>query len=107
MRAHIIGTSVKETTAESTMVTASVTANSLNSRPITPPMNKSGINTAINEMVRDMMVKPICPAPAIAASIGAMPSSRYRTMFSIITIESSTTKPVATMSAISDRLSIE
>jgi hypothetical protein len=76
MRAHIIGTRVKETTAEIKMVTARVTANSLNKRPITPPMNKSGISTAISEMVKDMMVKPICPAPAIAASSGAMPSSR-------------------------------
>ncbi len=76
MRAHIIGTSVSDTTAESTMVTARVTANSLNRRPITPPMKRSGISTAISEMVRDMMVKPICPAPAIAASNGLMPSSR-------------------------------
>ena len=41
------------------MVTASVTANSLNSLPITPPMNNRGINTAIKEIVNDMMVKPI------------------------------------------------
>ena len=76
IRAHIIGTSVRDTTAEITIVTASVTANSLNRRPITPPMKSSGISTAISEMVRDMMVKPICPAPASAASSGFMPSSR-------------------------------
>ncbi len=76
MRAHIIGTRVSETTAEIAMVMARVTANSLNRRPITPPMNKSGISTAISEIVNDMMVKPICPAPASAASKGFIPSSR-------------------------------
>ena len=68
MRAHIIGTTVSETTAEITIVTASVTANSLNRRPITPPMNSSGISTAISETVSERMVKPICPAPSSAAS---------------------------------------
>ena len=42
------------------MVTASVTANSRNSRPTTSPMNSSGISTAISDTVSDMMVKPIC-----------------------------------------------
>ena len=58
--AHIIGTSVSDTTAEMTIVTASVMANSWNRRPTTSPMNRSGINTAISEMVSEMMVKPIC-----------------------------------------------
>ncbi len=58
--AHIIGTSVSDTTAEMTMVTASVMENSWNSRPTTSPMNSSGISTAISEMVSEMMVKPIC-----------------------------------------------
>ena len=53
-----------------TMVTASVTANSRNSRPTTSPMNSNGISTAISETVNDMMVKPICSAPLSAASIG-------------------------------------
>ena len=76
MRAHSIGTRVSETTPEITMVTASVTANSLNSRPITPPMNNSGISTAISDMVNDKMVKPIWPAPISAAFNGVSPSSR-------------------------------
>ena len=62
-RAHIIGTSVSETTAEIRMVTASVMANSRNSRPTTSPMNSSGISTAISETVSEMMVKPICSEP--------------------------------------------
>ena len=45
------------------MVTDSVIANSLNSRPTTSPMNSSGISTAISDTVSEMMVKPICSEP--------------------------------------------
>ena len=41
----------------------STTANSLNSRPTTPVMNSSGMNTATRLTVSDTMVKPICAAP--------------------------------------------
>ena len=82
------------------MVTASVTANSRKSRPTMSPMNSSGIKTAISETVNEMMVKPICPAPLSAASSGESPSSRKRSMFSIITMASSTTNPVEMVSAI-------
>jgi len=44
-------------------------------------------------------------APFSEASSGVMPSSIWRVMFSSTTMASSTTKPVATVSAISDRLS--
>ncbi len=57
------------------MATASVTANSRNSRPTTSPMNSSGISTAISEKVSEMMVKPISPAPFSAASSGFSPFS--------------------------------
>jgi hypothetical protein len=105
MREHIMGVSVRETTAEMIMVTAKVTANSRKSRPTTSPMKSSGMRTAMSETVSDTMVKPICPAPFSAASIGLSPSSKYREMFSIITMASSTTKPVEMVSAISERLS--
>ena len=68
-------------------------------------MNNNGISTAISEMVSEMMVKPICAEPRSAASSGSMPSSTKRAIFSIMTMASSTTKPVAIVSAISDRLS--
>ena len=42
------------------MAIASVTANSRNSRPMTPPMNSSGISTATSDTVSDTIVKPIC-----------------------------------------------
>ncbi|MCY1457398.1 hypothetical protein D9M71_746980 [compost metagenome] len=67
-------------------------------------MNSNGISTAINETVSDTRVKPISLPPFSAASLGLSPSSRWRAMFSSITIASSTTKPVAMVSAISVRL---
>ena len=102
--ALIIGVRVSETTAETSIVTASVTANSRNSRPTMSPMNSNGISTAISETVSEIMVKPICPDPFNAACSGESPSSRKRSMFSIITMASSTTNPVEIVSAISVRL---
>ncbi len=69
-----------------------------------PPMKSSGMSTATSETVSETIVKPICSAPLSAASNGLSPASMKRAMFSIITIASSTTKPVAIVSAISDRL---
>ena len=73
--AHIIGTKVSDTTAESTMVTVSVTANSLKSRPTTSLMNNSGISTARSDTVSEMMVKPISAEPRSAAGLAASPCS--------------------------------
>lgn len=70
MRAHIIGVSVSDTTAEIKIATASVTANSRNNRPTISPINSSGISTAIRENVNEMIVKPISPAPLRAAVSG-------------------------------------
>ncbi len=70
-------------------------------------MNSSGMNTAISDTVSEITVKPISRAPRSAASNGSSPSSMWRTMFSIITMASSTTKPVPIVSAISERLSSE
>ena len=70
-------------------------------------MKISGMNTATREMLIDITVKPICRAPTSAACNGGMPCSMWRTMFSIITMASSTTKPTEIVSAISEKLSIE
>ena len=51
--------------SRSTMAKASVTENSRNSRPTTPPMNSSGMNAAISEMLIETTVKPICRAPSM------------------------------------------
>src|SRR4029077_16632709 len=103
--AHIIGVSVSETNAETPTATLRVIANSRNNRPTIPVMNKSGMNTATSETLNDTTVNPICFAPLSAASNGASPASMKRTMFSIITIASSTTNPVEIVSAINERLS--
>ena len=52
-----------------------------------------------------MTVKLISRLPLIAASMTDSPRSMWRTMFSSTTMASSTTKPTARVSAISDRLS--
>ncbi|MGY3359019.1 hypothetical protein ACVWZK_005682 [Bradyrhizobium sp. GM0.4] len=104
-REHIIGVSVSDTTAEVTTAIVRVSANSRNMRPTRPDMNNSGMNTAISDTVSEITVKPISLAPFSEASIALSPFSMWRTMFSIITMASSTTKPVPMVSAISDRLS--
>ena len=70
-----MGVRVKDTTAEIKMATNKVTANSWNKRPMTSPINSSGINTAIKDTVKDTMVKPICLDPLRAACIGDSPAS--------------------------------
>ncbi len=87
------------------MVTLSVIANSRKSRPTISPMKSSGISTAMSETVRETIVNPICSEPLSAAWSGDSPASMYRAMFSIITMASSTTKPVEIVSAMSERLS--
>src|SRR5580700_10766970 len=106
-RAHNIGVSVSETKPESKMVAVMVTANSRNTRPTMPPINSTGMKTAINEMVIEMMVNPTSREPLSAASNGVMPLSMWRTMFSNMTMASSTTNPTDRVSAMSVRLLIE
>ena len=105
--AQIIGVRVSDTAVETAIAKASVTENSLNTRPTTPLMNSSGMKAATSEMLIASTVNPICCAPSIAARNGVMPFSRLRKQFSIITMASSTTKPTETASAMSERLSIE
>ena len=70
-----MGVSVRETTPDTTTAMLTVIANSRNRRPTMPPISSSGMNTAMSEMLMEMMVNPISPAPRRAASIGFMPSS--------------------------------
>jgi hypothetical protein len=93
-------------TIDTAMATERTTANSRNRRPTMPPMSRMGMKTAISETLMVSTVKPISAAPRSAACIGERPLSRWRVMFSITTMASSTTKPVAMVSAISDRLSM-
>ena len=104
-RDAIIGVSVRDTKAETTMVMATVMENSRNRRPMMPVISSRGIRTAMSEMLIDRMVNPISPAPFSAASNGFSPPWMCRSMFSSMTMASSTTKPTEMVSAISDRLS--
>jgi hypothetical protein len=104
-RLHSIGVRLIDTNPDTRIATLIVTANSCSSRPTTPPMNSTGMNTAASDTVIDRIVKAISFEPSNAARIGALPISMCRTMFSSITIASSTTKPTHSVSAISDMLS--
>ena len=67
-------------------------------------MKRIGMNTAASDVVIVRIVKPISCDPFSDASSGPSPFSMCRTMFSSITMASSTTKPMQRMSAIIDRL---
>ena len=54
-----MGVSVMETRPEMKIAVQSVTANSWNRRPMMPPMNSTGMNTAPSETVIETMVNPI------------------------------------------------
>ncbi len=101
---HIIGVSVSDTTSEMPMATESVMANSRNSRPGSPPISSSGRKTATSDRLIESTVKPTSRTPWSAAWSGLTPASRWREIFSSTTMASSTTKPVAMVSAINERL---
>ena len=62
-----MGVIVSDTTPEISTAMPTVTANSRNSRPTIPSMNRIGRNTAESETVIVTTVKPISFAPSSAA----------------------------------------
>ena len=96
---------MSETSAETRIASETTIANSWKRPPITPGMKKIGMKTATSEIEIEKMVKPISFEPCTAASKGSMPSSTWRTMFSSITIASSTTRPTASVMPSSETLS--
>ena len=70
-------------------------------------MKRTGMKTATSEIVIERIVKPISLPPLSAAVRASSPPSIRRTMFSSMTIASSTTKPTESVSAMSERLSSE
>ena len=102
-----MGVTVSDTTSDTPIANDSVSANSRNSRPTIPPISRIGRNTATSEILIDSTVKPTSCAPRIAAFMRGTPFSICREIFSSTTMASSTTKPVAMVSAISERLSSE
>jgi len=70
-----MGVRVTETMPEIRIAAQMVTANSRNSRPRMPPMNKTGMKTAASESVIETMVKLISRDPLNAARNGVSPRS--------------------------------
>jgi len=106
-RLHSMGVSDRVTNPETRMHNVMVTAISLRTRPRIPAMNMMGINTTARDNVMEMMVNPIWRAPSTDACMMVLPISVWRTMFSIMTMASSTTNPTARMKAMAERLSME
>ena len=102
-----MGVSDKVTKPDTRMHSVMVMAISLSTRPRMPAMNMMGIKTTARDRVMEMMVKPIWRAPSSEACMIFLPISVWRTMFSIMTMASSTTKPTARMMAMAERLSME
>ena len=102
-----IGTRVSATKADSMTAKASTKPNSEKSRPAVPGKNEIGMNTAASVTVVDSTAKNTCRVPSTAAARGPRPSARCREMFSMTTIASSTTSPVASTRASSVRMLIE
>ena len=102
----MVGVTVSEIRSENRIAIESVTANSWNNKPTMPGISKIGMNTAISERLIEITVKLTSALPRSAASRTSIPASTCRTMFSSTTTASSTTKPVAMVSAISERLSM-
>ena len=75
MRAHSIGVSVSDTKPETRIATEITAANSRNTRPTTPPMKNTGMNTATSDSVIDTIVKAISREPISAAWNGFSPFS--------------------------------
>jgi hypothetical protein len=69
-----------------------------------PPIRRIGMNTATSEMLMERTVNATSRVPSSVAWSRGIPCSMWRETFSSTTMASSTTKPVATVSAISDRL---
>src|SRR5690606_33975292 len=85
----------RDTNAEIKTAAPITTPNSRNKRPTNPSRKITGKNTAANVIEIEITAKKISFEPLIAAEIGDMPSSTFLNIFSVTTIPSSTTKPVA------------
>src|SRR5699024_9857780 len=99
-----MGVSVNEIKSDSKIATANVMANSLNKRPITSLIKSKGKSTATSDNVSEINVNVISWAPFSEACRTDKPCSIWRAMFSIMTMASSTTNPVAIVKAINVKL---
>ena len=93
------GTIVSDTSSDDSSAIVMVRANGRNSSPVTSPTKAIGRNTATVVMVDAVMA----PATSLTArrmvSARSTPATICRLMFSMTTMESSTTRPMAMVSA--------
>jgi hypothetical protein len=98
------GTIVSETSSDASSAIVTVNENGRNSSPVMPSTRASGRNTATVVIV-DAVIAPATSRTActIVAALST-PATRCRLMFSMTTMESSTTRPIAIVSAPSVRM---
>jgi len=92
--------SSRATTSEKNTAIDAVQPNCTKNLPTMPLMKAVGRKTAISVKVVAITARPISSAASRAASSGVLPMLRWRMMFSISTMASSTSTPMT-----SDRLS--
>ena len=94
------GITVSETSSEASRATVTVIANGAKSCPTKPPTSAIGAKTATVVRV-DAVTAPATSRTPVEDRVAASssPYSRCRLMFSSTTIESSTTRPTAMVSA--------
>ena len=107
--AHSAGENVSALAADSSIDTATVTANCRNSSPEMPGMKATGTKTDSNTSVMAMIGAVISAIALLVASAGESSgcSSMTRSTFSTTTIASSTTMPMASTTARSETVLIE
>src|SRR5690348_995483 len=86
---------VNDTNADTRTAAASVTPNSRNNRPTKPSKNITGRNTTASVIEVDITAKNISLLPSNAACFTGIPFSNFLKIFSVTTMPSSTTSPVA------------
>jgi hypothetical protein len=86
---------VSDTRADINTAAARVTPNSLNNLPINPSRKITGKKTMASVIEVDITAKNISLLPSTAACRMGIPFSNLLKMFSVTTIPSSTTRPVA------------
>jgi len=90
-----------------TTETAIVTENCWNSRPVMPPVNDTGMNTASSTTVVATIGEATLRMASSAASRGFMPRSILTCAASTTTMASSTTRPMASTSPSSEMMLME
>jgi hypothetical protein len=93
------GTMVSATKRDAASAIVMVSANGRKSSPVMSVTRASGRKTATVVIVDAVTATATSRTPALIASIFFSPRPRWRLMFSMTTIESSTTRPIAIVRA--------